>query len=127
MESAYAVYQIRMDGGRFPPMEVDYSAEIKNFPTWVAEYNGKIVGGLIMTFEAGNASIANVAVYPEFQGQGLGGGFLNLAESIAQEKDYSELHLTTHVLLSENLSFYRHMGWQETARDAVRVYMKKEL
>jgi len=78
-----------------------------------------------MTFENDYASIANVAVHPNFQGQGLGGGLLTFAEKVAKEKCYSELRLATHVLLKENVSLYIHLGWAETDRDEVRVYMKK--
>ena len=50
MESAYATYRERMGGVRLPPMDADYSSEIANYPTWVAEANGEILGGLIMSF-----------------------------------------------------------------------------
>ena len=118
-------YQDRMGGQRLPPMDVDYSIEISDHPSWIAEFNGNIVGGLIMKFENEYASIANIAVLPEFQGQGIGGGLMKFAESIAIEKNYSELRLVTHVLLTENISLYLHLGWTEIDRDDNRVYMKK--
>lgn len=127
MESAYAFYQDRMEGERLPPMGIDYSHEIRDFPTWVAEFDGKIAGGLIMMFESDFASISNIAVHPDFQGQGLGGALMKFAETIAKGKKYSELRLATHVLLTENVSLYLHLGWTEFDRDAVRVYMKKEI
>jgi len=127
MESAYSLYQSRMGGNRLPPMDVDYALEIKDFPCWVAEHEGKIVGGLIMMFDEQHASLANIAVHPEFQGQGLGGGLMRFAENIAKEMKFSELHLATHVLLSENISLYLHLGWVEVDRDDVRVYFKKEI
>ena len=127
MESAYATYQARMGGVRLPPIDVDYSSEIKNYPTWVVESEGSILGGLIMVFENDNASIANIAVNPKFQGQGIGGELFEFAESKARENNFSELRLTTHVLLEENLRLYRHLGWEETGRDGTRVFMKKEI
>jgi len=39
-EVAYATYQDRMGGKRLPPMEVDYACEIKDFPSWVADFQG---------------------------------------------------------------------------------------
>ena len=127
MESAYATYQARMGGVRLPPMDVDYSSEIKNYPTWVIESEGSILGGLIMVFENDHASIANVAVNPKFQGQGIGGELIGFAESKARENNFSELRLTTHVLLEENIRLYRHLGWEETSRDETRAFMKKEI
>lgn len=127
MKAAYASYQGRMGGIRLPPMDLDYSSEIKDYPTWVAECDDKIVGGITMMFEDDYASIANIAVHPEFQGQGLGGGLMKFAEMKAIEKDYLELQLATHVLLTENHSLYLHLGWKEIDRDDVRVYMKKKI
>jgi N-acetylglutamate synthase-like GNAT family acetyltransferase len=125
MASAYATYQERMGGKRLPPMDIDYLSEIQNYPTWVAESNGSILGGLIMVFEENEASIANIAVNPKSQGEGIGSALMNFAESKAREKHFSELHLATHVLLNENISLYKHLGWEVTERDENRVYMKK--
>jgi GNAT superfamily N-acetyltransferase len=125
MEPAYASYLNRMGGERLPPMDVDYSLEISEFPVWVADFSGSIVGGLIMMFEDDYASIANVAVHPAFQRQGLGGGLMKFAETLAKEKNYSEVRLATHILLTENISLYLHLGWKEFDRDIARVYMKK--
>ncbi len=93
MASAYATYQARMGGVRLPPMDLDYRAEINGFPTWVAECDSDIVGGLTMLFETDHASIANIAVHPDFQGQGLGGGLMRFAKTQAKDKGYSEIRL----------------------------------
>ena len=127
MQSAYSIYRERMGGLRLPPVDVDYLSEIENYPTWVAESEGMILGGLIMVFENGRASIANVAVSPSSQGQGIGGELIGFAESKAREKGFSELHLATHVLLEENISLYRHLGWEETDRDDTRIFMVKQI
>ena len=127
MESAYSTYQERMGEMRLPPMDVDYISEIKNYPTWVIVSEGRVLGGLIMMFDSDQASIANVAVIQKFHGQGLGGELMRFAESKARKKGYSELHLATHVLLDENISLYRHLGWEETGRDETRVFMAKEI
>lgn len=127
MESAYTPYQDRMGGVRLPPMDVDYLSEIKNYPTWVVEAEGTIHGGLIMSFKNDQASIANIAVDPKCQGQGIGGALMKLAASKAKENGFSELHLTTHVLLHENLSLYRHLDWTETSRNDNQVFMEKEI
>lgn len=80
-----------------------------------------------MMFKEEYASIANIAVHPEFQGQGLGAGLINFAISKAKEMNYSELRLAIQVLLTENISLYLHSGWPEIARDDVRVYFNKEI
>lgn len=127
MESAYITYQQRLDGIRLPPMDADYSSEIENYPTWVVESDGDILGGLIMEFDEERALIANIAVDPRFQGQGIGGELMKFAEAKAREKNYTELQLATHVLLHENISLYRHLGWREIAREDNRVMMRKSI
>jgi len=127
MESAYTAYQERMAGARLPPMDADYLSEINNYPTWVVELDKTILGGLIMSLEDGRASIANIAIDPKYQGQGIGGALMKFAESKARENNYSEICLTTHVLLRENISLYQHLGWQEIERNEDKVYMKKVL
>jgi len=127
MQSAYSIYQERMAGVRLPPMDVDYSAEIKNYPTWVVEAEGVILGGLIMVFENDHASIANIAVNPKYQGQGIGGELLRFAESTARDNNFTELRLATHILLDENISLYQHLGWKEKSRDETRIFMEKRL
>ena len=72
-------------------------------------------------------TIANIAIDPACQGQGIGGALMKFADSKAIEKGYSELHLATHVLLNENISLYLHLGWEELDRDEKRVLMKKTI
>ena len=127
MQLAYAEYQERMDGIRLPPMDADYSSEIQNYPVWVVESDKGILGGLIMVFDNNQASIANIAVDPEFQGHGIGGALMKFAELKAREKNIHALKLTTHVLLDEIISLYRHLGWKETGRDETRIFMRKQI
>lgn len=127
MEAAYATYQARLGGARLPPMDADYSSEIKNYPTWVVVSEGNILGGLIMVFDNEHASLANIAVNPQFQGQGIGGGLIGFAVSKAKEKHFVELRLATHVLLEENIRLYLHFGWEETSREGNKVFMKKKI
>jgi GNAT superfamily N-acetyltransferase len=127
MKSAYAAYQDRLGGVRLPPMDVDYTAEIENYPCWVVESAGEILGGLIMVFAADRARIANIALAPKAQGQGIGGKLMKLAEAEAGQRGFAELHLTTHAMLNENISLYQYLGWEETGRKANKVYMQKKI
>jgi GNAT superfamily N-acetyltransferase len=127
MESAYSIYLERMEGITLPPMVQDYELEINNYPVWVVQCENRIVGGMIMNFEEKHAFLANIAVQVEYQGLGIGGKLLKLAEEQARRKNYGELRLTTHVLLKENVSLYLYQGWTELKRDGTRVYMGKLL
>jgi GNAT superfamily N-acetyltransferase len=74
-----------------------------------------------------NITIANAAVHPNFQGKGLGKKLMEFAEFKAKSKGYLEMHLATHVLLTENISYYLHLGWKESGCDDTRVYMNKNI
>ena len=125
MHAAYRDYEPRMNGQVLPPMILDYAAEIRDIPTWVLEFESVIVGGLSMRFEVDTAILANIAVSPEFQGQGAGRGLMDFAQNQARNKGFKEMRLATHVLLSETISLYAHLGWAEYDRDESRVYFKK--
>ena len=127
MHAAYSVYSERMGDASLPPLETDYASEIENYPTWVAEADKKIVGGLTMSFNKSRATLSNIAVDTNFQGHGLGRGLMTFAEAEAKRRGYATLHLATHELLSENLAIYRHLGWTETKRENSRVFFEKEL
>lgn len=127
MNKAYSKYLKRLKGKPLPPMTVDYVEEIASFPVWIAESHKEIVGGLILMFEDDYTTIANVAVRPDFQGNGLGRGLMDFAELEAKRRGYVEIRLATHVLLTENVSFYIKLGWIEIGRDDFRVYMKKSI
>jgi N-acetylglutamate synthase-like GNAT family acetyltransferase len=127
MHEAYKIYLSRLGGKNLPPMEVDYEEEIRSYPIWIAESNETLVGGLILMPEDEYMTIANIAVHPKFQGNGLGRSLLDFGEARAKRIGYSEMRLATHILLAENLSLYRHLGWLETGRDESRVFMNKKI
>ena len=127
MHAAYMVYTSRLGGKVLPPMTVDYEKEIRSYPVWVAESDGTLVGGLILMPENVYMTIGNVAVHPQFQGNGLGRNLMEFGEAEAKRQGYSELRLATHVLLTENISLYSHLGWSETGRDEYRAYMTKKI
>ena len=125
MHASYLIYTARLGGKTLPPMRVDYKEEIRTSPVWIAESDGMLVGGLILMPEEDHMTIANVAVRPRFQGNGLGRGLMEFGEAEAKKQRYSELRLATHILLTENISLYVYLGWSETDRDEYRVYMRK--
>jgi GNAT superfamily N-acetyltransferase len=127
MHAVYNAYLSRLGGAPLPPMTVDYEEEIRSYPVWIAESDKLLVGGIILMDEDGYMTIANIAVHPEFQGNGLGRGLLEFGEKQARLKGYSELRLATHILLKENLSLYMHLGWSEIDRDETRIFMKKDI
>lgn len=127
MHKAYSIYKERMGNLSLPPLEIDYADEITKYPTWVAESGGEIVGGLTMLFKDSLATLSNIAVDSDFQGHGLGRGLMAFAENEAKNRGFSKLNLTTHILLTENLEIYEHLGWKEVNRQRMRIFFEKDL
>jgi hypothetical protein len=51
----------------------------------------------------------------------------NIRKAVIDDAKNLKIRLATHVLLTENVSFYLHLGWLEIGRDDTRVYMKKNI
>ncbi len=127
MQAAYAIYTPRLGNKNLPPLVVNYTDEIRDYPVYVAESDGVLVGGLILMPEEKYMTIANVAVHPNYHGKGFGRSLMKFGEKEALRWGYSQLRLATHVLLTENIALYSYLGWAQTGRDEERIYMSKTL
>ncbi len=125
IKAAYARYDDR--DLSLPAVEDGLRDIIAETPVFVAEDSGGILGGLVLRFNPDNAQIENVAVSPLAGGRGIGKALLAHAEGEAKSAGFSELVLATHFALPENIALYAHLGWQETGREGVKVYMSKPL
>ena len=125
LDAAYATYRERI--ADLPSMSENCAEEIAEHLVWVAEAGGKIVGGLVLIRDDGFMLLANVAVHPDLRGKGLGRRLLTLAETEARDRGFTELRLTTHAEMPENLELYARNGWLQTGRDGNKVRMRKAL
>jgi len=114
-EQAYRIYLDRMD--RPPaPMLADYGRLIEDSEVWLVETLDGVAGFIELRERPDYLEAANLAVPPDSQGQGLGRQLVELAERRAVEQGHTELRLYTNEVMTENLSFYRHLGFVETGR-----------
>jgi len=125
IEAAYEKAAARI--ADLPPVAANCAGEIAAFQVWVAEANNTVVGGLVLVPRPNFMLLANVAVRPDHQGSGLGRAFMALAETEALAQGYGELRLNTHKDMPENVMMYRHLGWQQSAREGNKVSMTKRL
>lgn len=130
VHAAYTPYIARI--GKLPgPMLDDYAGRIAAGQTWVAEDDTRIVGVLVLEQRPDGLLLDNVAVEPDWQGNGIGRALIGFAELQARKLGWQEIRLYTHVLMTENRALYGRLGFRETSRVAEkgfdRVYMAKRL
>jgi N-acetylglutamate synthase-like GNAT family acetyltransferase len=112
---AYAKYIPRI--GRPPaPMTADYASALEHSRVWVLIHRDSIVGTLVTEDHGDHLLLETAAVASSAQGSGYGRLLLDRAERDAVELGLSEVRLYTNEAMTENLTFYRHHGYQETGR-----------
>ena len=108
-----------------------YEDIIATRQVFIVEDGEEIIGVLVLSDDADDFLLENVAVDPRYQGKGLGKALLQLAEVEARSRGLSEIHLYTNVVMAENLRLYFNVGYAEYARREengfARIYMKKVL
>lgn len=130
VREAYAKYVGRI--GREPaPMLVDYEAAILAGEAWVLVEGEATAGVLVMRSEEDHLFVETVAVRSGWQGKGLGRKLMAFAEGTARDRGQREIRLYTNEKMTENLPFYRSLGYEETGRGLDegyrRVFMRKRL
>ena len=118
--------------GREPmPMVADYDAAVRNHLVDLFELEGKLAGMIEMILESDHLLIENIAVSPEFQGQGLGGKLMAYAEQVAAVSGFAIIKLYTNPQFIGNVPFYLAHGYcvdrEEPFKGGTTVYMSKKL
>jgi ribosomal protein S18 acetylase RimI-like enzyme len=128
---AYAIYVPRI--GREPaPMTADTAALVDAGEVWVAEdATGEVVGALVVRPTRAALLLESVAVAPAHQGRGIGRQLVAHAEELARREGLGAVELYTNARMTENLSLYPALGYEETGRaneDGFdRVYFRKAI
>ena len=128
--SAYALYLPRMD--REPaPVLADYAALIAAGEVEVLLFEGRTAGFMVTRPDAESLFIENLAVWPAFQGHGLGRFLMRQAEERALALGKVRLRLYTNAVMIENIPFYEGLGFEVEGRvleDGYhRIYFVKHL
>ena len=125
IDAAYATYAGRILD--LPQVSKGLDDDIANRIVWVAERDNTIVGGLILSVEKGFMLVMNLAVHPDASGSGIGRRLMEKAEEETAGRKLSEMRLSTHVDMPENVALYEHLGWKEIERSDHKVRMRKRL
>jgi GNAT superfamily N-acetyltransferase len=130
IDAAYTLYIPRI-GGKPGPMLEDYADLAAKELAHVWEERGEIVGLVVLIDGDGFLLLDNIAVAPEAQGKGIGGRLLAFVEAEALRRGFAELRLYTNEKMTENLTLYPKLGFEETHRGRQagfdRVFFRKRL
>jgi ribosomal protein S18 acetylase RimI-like enzyme len=111
VDAAYARW-IPIVGARPEPMLRDYAAVLRHHEVWVhCAPEGRIDAMLELIEAPDHLHIANLAVSPDRQGQGLGSALLRFAESRARRLQIVELHLCLNREMTANQRLYERHGF----------------
>jgi GNAT superfamily N-acetyltransferase len=131
VHAAYSIYVDRI--GKPPgPMLDNYTARIADGSVSVVEdRTGNIAGIIVLIPNSDHLLLDNIAVRPNYQGQGFGRVLIEFAEREAERLGYSRIRLYTHEKMTENMDLYRRIGFVESGRGQQggydRVFMVKDL
>lgn len=113
-----AVVAIEEQVFTLPWSKESYLGELKNqFATYlVCDKEAQVAGyvGIWVVFE--EAHITNVAVAPQWRGQGLGRVLMEEAEKVARQKNALRILLEVRPSNYAALSLYQSLGYMETGR-----------
>ncbi|MGB0389408.1 MAG: GNAT family N-acetyltransferase, partial [Ardenticatenaceae bacterium] len=109
----------------------DYSQIIAQHTVSVIEEKGSIVGVVVLMEKEDGMLLDNVAVDPDYQGQGLGRQLIEWAHAEVHRRGFDQISLYTHEKMTQNIHIYQKLGYLESERRREygydRVYMKKYL
>lgn len=130
VQAAYEPW-VAVIGMKPGPMLEDYAEVLRSRTAFVSEHGGRVVG-LLVLFRADDCfTLENIAVHPDFSGQGLGRHLLLLAEREAIADGHVAIHLYTHERMVRNIALYEKVGYVTYERRTVgpytRVFMRKAL
>lgn len=125
INAAYAAY--RAQGIDLPDVAAGVAEDIAQNHVWVARDQHIITGGLILSIDATQAYLRNVAVHPDHGGKGIGRALIDTALTAAHTAGCTTIRLTTHAAMPGNVALYQHLGWHITEQDDRKVIMDRAL
>lgn len=129
-ESAYQPFVAQL-GKKPAPMVADFERHIDEDWVVVFDRDGSLLGYAILLVDDRRVLLDNIAVDANVQQQGIGAALMDHIERhvIAMGRRCYDLY--TNVVMTENIRWYRKLGFVETERVTEkgfsRVYMQKVL
>ena len=110
-----------------PDVTDGVAEDIAAHTAWVASQNGDILGYIVFGRVDDAIMIFNLAVAPHAQGKGLAKRLLDLVEDAARTDGVETLVLRTHRKMTQTISLYLHLGWEQMMVRGNSVSLQKTL
>ncbi|NGN39861.1 GNAT family N-acetyltransferase [Mesorhizobium sp. CGMCC 1.15528] len=114
-EQAYAPYTALFGAPPIPVTE-DYAPRIDAGEVWLLESDGELAGLAVFELHEDHLLVFSIAVYPAFQGKGLGVTLLRWLEDRTRAATLPEIRLYTNARMERNIALYLAYGFHETGR-----------
>ena len=118
--------------GRDPkPMMTDYAEAVRSYHIDLLDADAELAALIETIPEADHLLIENIAIFPAFQGRGLGRRLMAHAEQVALSLGHDEIKLYTNRRFTENVRLDRKFGyridWEEEFKGGVVIHMSKSI
>ena len=128
---AYGKY-VSVIGKKPAPMIANFSELIKKECVYIEKHGEETLTGFIVFYpKDGVMHLENVAVHPDYQGQGVGNRLIKHCEMDGKRLNCSSVELYTNEKMVENTMIYPKLGYVEFDRRTedgfYRVYYRKVL
>lgn len=87
-----------------------------DYPAWVLQHGGRIIGYFLMSVAAGEAHVLNICIDPAFQGQGHGRHLLRALVHIARGRGAERVFLEVRPSNAGAIALYHSEGFNEIGR-----------
>ncbi len=125
IDAAYSAHASHIPD--LPEVSEGIADDIAQNVVFVATTENKVIGGIVLILQPDHLMLANIAVDPSAEGNGIARALIETAEQVAQSNSLSEIRLSTHVKMPENISLYEHLGWHQTGKSGNKVHMSRKL
>ena len=129
-ESTYSIYVERI-GKKPAPMVANFAAALEAGQLEILLAENSTIGFLVSFPIDNKLFIENIAIHPDHQGRGYAGEIFSLLEARARSSDMSAIELYTNEKMTENLTLYPRLGFEEIDRRSEagfnRIYFRKTL
>ena len=87
-----------------------------DYPAWLLQHNGEIVGYFLMSIAAGEAHVLNICIDPARQGQGHGRHLLRAMMHVARGRGAERVFLEVRPSNAGAIALYHSEGFNEIGR-----------